>query len=296
LGERVIRSGDLEIWTEYFGDPADPTILLTAGPAPGIAWPDELCEELAAGERHVIRYDHRDTGRSTSIDFATHPYTISDMAADAVGVLDAYSVPSAHVVGVSMGGMIAQTVALEHPRRVASLASLMSTPWGASLGAAFQEGFEGDLPGPTQKIKEAMAHWIEPARSDQERIDHMVEGARAFAGMLAPFDEEEARDRFERVVTHSRDREAYMNHYLALAASPDRTGDLHRIEAPTLVIHGTVDPLFPLAHGEATARAIPGAKLLTIEGMGHDPHFPPVVSFRIVAALLEHTALVDTKS
>lgn len=293
MAERMIRAGNLEIWTESFGDPADPTIVLIAGfPAQGIMWPDELCEQLADGGRHVIRYDHRDTGWSTTIDFATDPYTISDMAADAVGVLDAYSVPSAHLVGFSGGGIVAQAVALEHPGRVSSLTSWGSTPLlGASVVAAvFEGGTDGGPPGPEQKVLDALAFAFRPPEEDEEPSDRLVAVQRAFAGTLEPFDEQAARALARRVRARARDIEAGGNHFLALASTPDRTEELSRIMAPTLVIHGTADPGQPLAQGEATAKAIPGARLLTVDGMGHD--FPRPAFPQIVAAILEHTSRV----
>lgn len=288
MTERMIRVGDIELWTEDFGDPTGETILLIQGPGTGLLWPDELCEALADGGRHVIRYDHRDTGRSTTVDFAKDPYTFSDLAADAVGVLDAYVVSAGHLVGFSGGGMVAQTVAIEHPDRVVSLTSWGSTPLGASAAAAFQGQPAGDLPPPERKVIEAFALVFQPAEDDEERIDRGVSMARAFAGTLAPFDEGAARDRQKRALAHTRSPEAVSNHFLAAASAPDRIEALARVTAPTLVIHGTVDPAWPLAHGEATARAIPGARLLTIEGVGHD--FPASALAQIVPAILEHTA------
>src|SRR2546423_177171 len=139
MSERVVEANGIEIWTEDFGEPADPTVLLIMGAsAQGIMWPEELCERLVEGGRHVIRYDNRDTGQSTCADFSQKTYTVKDMADDAVGVLDAYGVDRADVVGASMGGMIAQTVALEHPERVRSLTSIMSTPLAGSIILAIQ--------------------------------------------------------------------------------------------------------------------------------------------------------------
>ena len=292
VSERMIHAGEIEIWTESFGDSADPTILLVMGPSPGILWPDELCERLAEGGRHVIRYDHRDTGRSTSVDFATSPYTLSDLAADAVGALDAYSVGAAHLVGFSGGGAIAQTIALERPERVNSLTSWGSHTLGGAAIAGIGQGREvNGLPGSEPKVVEAFRILFQHMAGDadeSERIEGFVGLMRAFAGTLAPFDEKEARDLAKRVVVHTRDRGSAANHFLALASSPDRRAMLAKITAPTLVIHGTVDPAVPPPHGEATAKAIPGARLLTIEGLGHD--FPRPVLPQIVAAILEHTA------
>jgi len=282
----MIRVGNIDLWTESFGDPSEPTVLLIQGPASGLVWPDELCDGLAAGRRHVIRYDHRDTGRSSTIDFATLPYTLSDLAADAVGVLDAYGVRIAHVVGFSGGGMAAQVVALEHRDRVASLTSWSSTPLAVSFVAGDPAG--GALPGPDPDVVQVIVE-AGQATDDAARVESTVAVLRAYAGTLE-FDEAEARARVGRVVTHTRDHAAFANHWLAWAASPDRTEVLADLTVPALVIHGTADRIVPPVHGEATAQAIPGAKLLMVDGMGHD--FPRPALDRIVPAILEHTALV----
>jgi len=284
VSERMVKVGGLELWTESFGDVADETILLITGPATGLAWPDELCEAFVEGGRHVIRYDHRDTGRSTTIDYSADPYTLSDLAADAIGVLDAYGVERAHLVGLSGGGMVAQTLAVEHPDRVASLTSWGSTP------VAF--GADDTLPGPDPKVVEAMVTSGQ-ATTDEERIDGFTAVWRAFAGSLEPFDEARTRALAGRMVAHTENHTAFMNHWMAFAASGDRRDRLAEVTAPTLVIHGTEDPIVLLAHGEATAEAIPGARLLTIEGLGHD--IPLVAIPQIADAILEHTASVEAK-
>jgi len=288
VAERLVAANGVEIWTEDFGDPSHPTVLLVMGAGgQAILWPDELIDAFVAGGKHVIRYDNRDVGQTTCFDFAKEPYTIADMAADAVAVLDAYGVDQADVVGASMGGMIVQTMALNAPERVRTMTSIMSSPLAGGFIATFAGGGEGVLPGPEQKVLDLMVRNAVPPTSDDERIDRAVEQWRVLAGTMAPFDEDEVRERERRISARAKNIEAANNHQLAVASSPDRTDDLARIAAPTLVIHGTQDPILPYAHGEATAKAIPGAKLLPIEGMGHELPAPalPIV----VDAILDHT-------
>ena len=291
MTERVVQANGIDIWTETFGDAANPTILLVMGAtAQGILWPEEFCELLVRGGRHVIRYDNRDTGQSTTFDFAANPYTIADLARDAVGVLDAYGVDAAHAVGASMGGMIVQTLAIEHPTRVRTITSIMSSPGGAAVAS----GIAGDaepvaLPGPEPKVIEAMAAMMtNPPSTREERIAAGVAMSKALSGPLDPRSDDELREFEARVLDRATNPDAARNHGLAVMASPDRSAALADVTTPTLVIHGTADPILPFPHGEATAKAIPGATLLTIDGMGHD--LPRAAWPTIVDAILEHTA------
>jgi pimeloyl-ACP methyl ester carboxylesterase len=288
MGERVVKANGIDVWTEDFGNTSDPTVLLIMGAsAQAILWPDDFCQDVADARRHVIRYDNRDTGQSTCFDFTASPYTVADMAADAVGVLDAYGIERAHVVGASMGGMIAQTVAIEHPERVITLTSIMSTPLAGSIMAAMLGSNSSGLPAPEQKVIDAALQLATPAKDDEERIERSVTLWRALAGTMSPFDEQSIRDREKKILARARNIDAAANHQFAIGASPDRTDQLGQITAPTLVIHGTADPILPFPHGEATAKAIPGAKLLPIEGMGHET--PPKATPIVVGAILEHT-------
>jgi pimeloyl-ACP methyl ester carboxylesterase len=164
----------------------------------------------------------------------------------------------------------------------------MSTPLAGGFMAAMMEGGAAGLPGPEQKVLEVIVLNAEPPTSDEERIDRAVQLWRALAGTMAPFDEDAVRAYERRALARAKSIDAATNHQLAIASSPDRSDDLARITAPTLVVHGTRDPILPYAHGEATAKAIPGAKLLPIEGMGHE--MPPPAIPILVDAILEHTA------
>lgn len=290
MAERTVRANGIEIWCEDFGSARDPGLLLVMGAGgQGILWPDEFCAALAAAGHHVIRYDNRDTGQSTCLDFVKSPYTLSDMARDAVGVLDAYGIERAHVAGASMGGMIGQTLAIEHGARLRTLTSIMSSPAGASIMKAMLGGGGTALPGPEPKVMEAVAaSAANPPRTDAERLDAAVRLWRALSGSGEPFDEPAVREREARVLARAKNPDAAQNHQLAIAGSPDRDELLRKVTTPTLVIHGSEDPILPLPHGRATAAAIPGAKFLLLEGVGHD--IPPLAQKRIAQAIVEHTA------
>lgn len=291
--EKFVVSGDTRLWTERIGDPADPAVLLIMGTsAQGIAWPDELVEAIVAGGRQVIRFDNRDTGRSTCVDFGTRPYALSDMAADAVAVLDGHRVAAAHIAGASLGGAIAQWLALHRPERVLTLTVIMSGPLGDDARAAWARARAGQAPDPDDlppPSPEFLRHLAEraarPQTTREERIAAGVETWRVLNGDVLPFDEPAAR----RFTEASFDRAAAVNHDLAARAmTPDRLAPLSGIAAPALVIHGSADPLRPLPHGQAVAAGIPGARLEIIPGMGHG-FFSPGLPRRIGQLVLNQT-------
>ncbi|GAA4493569.1 alpha/beta fold hydrolase [Actinoallomurus oryzae] len=292
-----VNSAGLRLWTERFGAPEDPAILLIMGTAtPAIGWPGELVETLVGGGHQVLRFDHRDTGRSDCVDFATHPYTLADLAADAVAVLDGHGVAAAHVVGASLGGAIAQWLAVHRPERVRTLTAIMTGPMGADAGPAWARALAGqapdpdDLPPPAPRFLEHLARKARmPRTTREERIAADLETWRVLNGDVLPFDEPAAR----RLVADSHDSAddpaAAANHDLASRRmTDDRRVPLTSITAPTLVVHGTEDPLRPLPHGEALAAQIPGARLRTVPGMGHT-FLSPGLPRRVAELLLEHT-------
>jgi pimeloyl-ACP methyl ester carboxylesterase len=256
----MVEANGVALCTEPFGDPADAPILLVMGLGGSMLWWEEdFCRQLAAGGRFVIRYDHRDTGRSVTYEPGRPGYGGADLVTDAVGVLDAYGLPAAHMVGVSAGGGLAQLLALEFADRVRSLVLISTSP--ATPG-------DRGLPGPTEEfgrfVATAGVEWSEP----ESVIEYLVGYSRVLAGEARPFDEVAARALVRRDIERARNSAALQNHDL-LAGDDQSTGALSAITVPTLVIHGTADPLFPLPHGEALADEIPGATLLTLEGAGH---------------------------
>jgi pimeloyl-ACP methyl ester carboxylesterase len=282
VAERMIEANGVELCTEPFGDPDHPRVLLVHGIGASMLWWEEgFCRRLADGGRFVIRYDHRDTGRSVTYEHGRPGYVAADLDADAVGVLDAYELEAAHLVGVSAGGGIAQTVALDSPDRARSL-TLISTTAAVPIGR--------DLPPPTGQfgrfVSTARVDWSD----DDSVIDYLVDYQRLLAGGRREFDEEAARGLVRRDIQRARDPAAVQNHDV-LDHGEGPAAPLSSIAAPTLVIHGTADPMFPIEHGEALADEIPGATLLRLEGAGHGVYRADWEA--IVPAILEHTAAAD---
>jgi pimeloyl-ACP methyl ester carboxylesterase len=278
MSERMIEAKGVELCTESFGDPADPPVLLVMGIGASMLWWEEgFCRMLADGGRFVIRYDHRDTGRSVTYEPGRPEYTGADLVADAVGVLDAYDIPAAHVVGVSAGGAFAQLLALDLSDRVLSLV-LISTSRAVGGGR--------ELPPPTEEF----GRFVSTARVDWSDvgsvIDHQVDYARVLAGGERPFDEAAIRRLVRREVERAGDFRAAQNHDVLAGGEPSHE-PLSSITVPTLVIHGSADPMFPLEHGAAVAQEIPDARLLTLEGAGHGVYRADWET--IVSAILEHS-------
>ncbi|QKD01443.1 alpha/beta fold hydrolase [Mesorhizobium loti] len=271
-----------EIISEAFGDPANPALLLIMGAmASMLWWPDALCGKLSDAGLYVIRFDNRDTGRSTKYPPGQPPYTFDDMADDAIDVLDSHGIDMAHVAGMSMGGIIAQRVALKHPSRVASLTVISSSPMGMDTS---------HLPQTTDAYAEHSAEGADVDWSDRRQvIDFMVRDTRAIAGIAHPFDEAGMRAFIERDYDRSGGFLSATNHF-SLKGGDVWKGRLPAMAAPLLVIHGTADPIFPVEHGEALAEAVAGAKLLRIEGGGHELHPQdwPAISAAIVAHIESH--------
>ncbi|MEV0297814.1 alpha/beta hydrolase [Nocardia sp. NPDC050710] len=283
--ERIVEVNGVDLCVESFGDPAHPAILLLHGAGESLlAWDDEFAQRLAAGGRYVVRYDSRDAGRSTTYPVGAPAYGLRDLVADAAGLIEALGVGRAHLVGMSQGAAVAQLVALEYPERVASLTLASGTPGGP--------GHEHPgLPGMTEELSAFFAgEGPAPDWADRSAVvDYLVESMRPFAAATRPFDLEAQRRSAERVVDRAADIGAQLtNPYLLDAGAPwrDRLG---RISAPTLVLHGTEDPLFPIGHGRALAAEIPGARFLPLDHTGHEV-FPAHTWDTVVAEILAHTA------
>ena len=284
------RANGITIEYESFGDPAAPAILLVMGLGMQLTgWPDPFCAALAGRGFRVIRFDNRDIGLSSHFDRLGVPnlgwaflkarlglrvragYSLGDMAADTEGLMQALAIGSAHVVGASMGGMIAQKLAARFPARVRSLTSIMST-----------SGARG-LPGATREAQLALLGRPRDPRNPQSVVDHYVKLFNVIASPGFPTDQHELRARLEKSVRRSYHPQGVARQLLAVIEAGDRSADLRAIRAPTLVIHGDRDPLVPSEGGRDTAAKVSGAKLSIVPGMGHDMAAWPVLADLIVS-------------
>jgi pimeloyl-ACP methyl ester carboxylesterase len=273
MTETFVTSGPLRFWTERTGNPDHAAVLLIAGAsAQGITFPDALVNRLVAGGVQVIRFDHRDTGRSSIIDFDRHPYGLSDLAADALAILDAYELPCAHVAGASMGGVIAQWLAVHEPARVSSLTLLSTTPMGHDPGPVWQRAIAGqpadpdELPPPTPRFLQHLAD----SDGTPPGVEADIATFKVMNGDVRPFDEPAVRAMLQRCWARATDPSAAAHHGLiGRKKGPDLLTPLSTITAPTTIVHGDQDPIFTLAHGEALAAAIPDAHLHVVPSMGH---------------------------
>jgi pimeloyl-ACP methyl ester carboxylesterase len=273
---------EAQLCVEAIGDRNNPALLLIGGATWSMDWwEDELCRRIADRGRLVVRYDNRDTGRSTSYPPGSPGYSGADLVTDAVAVLDGLGIDRAHVAGLSMGGGIAQRLAVEHRNRVATLTLFSTSP--------IDPGIDG-LPGPTPEIQATFTDEApEPDWNDRDAvIDFIVEGERPYAGP-GNFDEPRLRALAGHVFDRTNDMAASLtNHFIAPDNGP-ADARLSQLDGlPTLVLHGTADPMLPLAHGRALADAIPGARLIELDDVGHQLP-PPHTWDMLVDALIKHT-------
>jgi pimeloyl-ACP methyl ester carboxylesterase len=281
--------GELELCYETFGSPNAPPLLLVMGLASQmILWDDEFCELLAAQGFWVVRFDNRDVGRSTIMrgqriprrwqlltrDVRGAAYSLDDMAADAIGLLDHLGIGATHVVGASMGGMIAQLMAINHPERVLSLVSIMSTTGNRRVGR------------PQPRV--AMRMLRRPQGDREGYIEDHMETYRVVGSKGFDFDEEHRRERAGRCFDRGIHPAGSARQMAAITTAPDRTALLGQVRVPTTVIHGDADPLVNVSGGRATADAIPGAKLVILAGMGHD--LPRELWPQIIDAIVQNAA------
>jgi pimeloyl-ACP methyl ester carboxylesterase len=288
MDEQFCTVGEITLCYEEFGNPGDEPLLLIMGlGAPMTAWPEPLIEDLVEQGFRVIRFDNRDAGHSTVLSSAGVPttaatlagrksaarYTLSDLAGDAAGLLDQLGIAEAHVVGASMGGMIAQTLAIERPSRVRTLASIMSTTGRKTVGT------------PHPRVMRQLVKPPPASGGIEAEIEHFVEFFRSVGSRGDLFDEAALRETARIALERGSPRSGTLRQLAAVTSSPDRTRMLRRLRLPTLVVHGSADRLITPSGGRATAKAIPGSSYLELSGMGHD--FPaaylPLIASAVVA-------------
>lgn len=286
MSEKMTRINEINICTESFGNPNKPTILLINGAMNSMVyWDEEFCQRLAHTGRYVIRFDNRDVGRSTTYDPGTSNYTVVDMANDALSVLDAYNIKQAHLVGMSLGGMIAQVVAYHNPERILSMTTISSSLFGS-------DDSERDLPEMDQGLLAYHAKGAQLNWSDEEAvINYMVEGSSMLCGSKHTFDAERARKLATQDFRRANNLLSMFNH--AMLTGVDFYEDkIKSIHVPTLVIHGTEDTILPYEHGLALTNELPNSSLLTLEGTGHEIHSDDWDT--IINAIVDHTTGTKT--
>jgi pimeloyl-ACP methyl ester carboxylesterase len=274
-----VRVGEVDLWVDVVGAGV-PVVLLAGADAPGFRWHPIFVDRLVDAGFEVVRFDHRDCGRSTTLG-PDAGYLLEDLAADLTGLLDLLDRPSAHLVGRSMGGMVAQVAALDHRDRVRSLTLIGTSP-----------GVEDDrLPGPDEAFVESMVRrlFAGPPDDPVERIDWLVELGELMAGDAFEFDRAEAAllARAELLTGWH----PQSGHGAAVYGSPSRVDRLPEIDQPTLVVHGTADPVLPVEHGRALALGIDGAMLIEVDGLGHEA--PPSMLDALAPTIVEHLRAAD---
>ena len=296
MPESFVDHAGFSLWTENFGQDSSPCVLLITS-TQAIWWDADFCRSLAEADRHVIRFDNRDTGLSSTAREGAQPYSIDDLVGDAVAVLDAYGVVAAHVVGCFTGGFVAQRLALLHPDRLETLTLISTTPVLREAAHAVLRGSSAglDLPLPHSadqaELEDAVAPWRSELDNDRRTyVENQLHVLRLECGSRFAFDEEYWRALITCTSERARDLRGHYRQWDALlTASPDLRPQLRSLKTPTLILHGTEDRTIPVEHAEALADAIPNARLVAIEGLGHQFHkaLYPLWTTEIVA----HTSI-----
>lgn len=293
LNEHIIQADGVSLATQAFGNPTDPPVLLIMGAmASMLWWPEAFCQRLAEQGRYVIRYDSRDTGRSTTYPPGEPGYTFDDLADDTARVLDGYHLPAAHIVGFSAGGMTGQLAALKHPDRVITLTVICTSPFDSDLhkqSAGTQEAEAATASDSEATVTSECAAEASPAPdlTDREQtVANLVESWRQVVGTAYPFDEAAVRHLAEQDVDRATNFASAANHH-QITGGEAWEGRLGEITAPLLVLHGTADPAFSRAHGIEFAERVAGTTLIWLEGVGHE--LPEPAWGEIIAAIARHT-------
>lgn len=262
MAEKMICFNDVHICTESFGDINNPTILLIMGAtASMIWWEEDFCKRLSNQGFHIIRYDNRDTGKSITYEYGHPEYNFDDLADDAIQVLDAYKVDKAHIIGMSMGGIITQIIALKHPGRILTISLIMTS------------NFDSSLPRKDSKVTESLGELkIKNWQSKDEVIEYLMKKSKVLIGTKYIFDEKRIRRLNEEEFDRASNLQSRENHGF-IRGWGSYLSRIDEINAPTLVIHGTKDPIIPYEHGVHLSGIIPNSVLVTLDGAGHELHY-----------------------
>lgn len=289
---KYIQGEGVTLWARCDGDSSHPCIILVAGAnASHLMWPDEFCNLLISNKFFVIRYDHRDTGKSSKFDFAYNPYTLTDLAGDIIAVLDGFQVKRAHVVGLSMGGSLVQAVILDHPERFLSATIMLTAALDVDFPGNISRVYTGEpepngLPLPMREALDQLGQRGTPAESLEQELGRRVSEWMALSGALATVDPEEFRTWESRAIIHAGTFRQPVNHAFAKPIPLQRGAELSKVTLPVLVIQGGQDPLNPPPHGHHIAELIPSAKLLEIPELGHS--LPSSLHHKIVEVIVGH--------
>lgn len=292
---KIVQNNDIQLWSESFGNPKNPPVLLISGAgAQCILWPDAFCKMLAKQGFFVIRYDNRDVGFSSKVDYSKNPYSITDLTQDAIAVLNTYHLEKAHIVGFSMGGEIAQFLGAYHPEHVLSL-TLVATSTDMEPGFLAFKGIHDPkrLSGPAAEYVKWANRPVNPKeQSLKEKINDFLYSFRLLNGTETPFDEKLYRQIAKLNFKRGQDNNPYLNHANAMNASfSEHRKAIHRIHSPTLILHGTADPIFGKDHADALNKGISNSKLVMIQGMGHT--LSPKFYDEIVPLIKAHAAEIN---
>ena len=289
MSQGIAEVNNINIWWEDFGDPTNPSVLLIMGAnANSMQWTREFIDPIVKAGFHVVRYDNRDIGKSSwltnepsfnfeggSVVSSEVSYNLEDMASDAIGLLDNLGIDKAHIIGVSMGGMITQVIGLDHSERALTLTPIMSSPG---------IGLEDDtLQGPTNEMVDAIVESMS-LNMKGEYEDALVVNYRVLSGSRFPFNEDKFRLKAREIIEHGHN--PFCGHGAAVGQSAHRGSRLSEIKIPTLVIHGTEDAILPYDHGQALAEGISNAQLMTLKGVGHE--IPDELAEEIAKKIISH--------
>ena len=301
---KMIAAKGAELWATRDGNPNNPCIILVAGAnASHLMWPQEFCDLLVDKGFCVVRYDHRNTGKSSKCDFSKNPYTLHDLAEDIIAVLDGFEVKKAHVVGLSMGGTLVQVAALDHPDRFLSATVMLAAALDVDFAGSIHRAYTGEpnpsgLPSPKREVLDVLAKRTVEAETLDEELEKRTTEWLALSGTKAKVAPEEFHDWEARAIEHAGTMAQSMNHAFAAPIPVERGKELSGIRVPFLVIQGGQDPLNPPPHGRHIADLIPSSKFVEIAELGHSlpSSLHAVIVNEISAHAMESLHMLSNKS